>query len=171
MRNIGSTKDSGCTRALEPTFSRALALSCPEQAVPRRCSSADRDHPQRPCHGSAGPCPASTPVARRAFAWRIAGRWSSYFTAQKQNKMAGEKQDNGGTTLNPAGEKDGNTDQGAPNNPPPQDDAVDGDVQARFMERAMAESARLRREAVRLCVTPAEAPAPAICAAVRRLPT
>ena len=86
--------------------------------------------------------------------------------------MAGENGgENGGTTLNPAGEEDGNTDQGAPNNPPPQDDAVDGDVQARFMERAMAESARLRREAFRLCVTPAEAPAPAICAAVRHLPT
>jgi hypothetical protein len=93
--------------------------------------------------------------------------------------MAGENGgENGGTTLNPAGEEDGNTDQGAPNNPPSQNDAVDaqydavdGDVQARFMERAMAESARLRREAFRLCVTPAEAPAPAICAAVRHLPT
>lgn len=61
--------------------------------------------------------------------------------------------------------EDSNTDQGAPNNPPSQDDALDGDVQARFMERAMAESARLRREAVRLCVTPARARNLSCCAA------
>ncbi len=88
--------------------------------------------------------------------------------------MAGEESDaqetqgNGETeTLNPLG-----TGQDAPNNPPSQDDAVDGEVQARFMERALAESLRLRREAVRLCVASppppcTEDPAPAACAVLR----
>lgn len=71
-----------------------------------------------------------------------------------RDTLDSDPQGNGGTeTLNPAVEEDGNTDQGAPNNPPSQDDAVDGNVQALFMQRAMAESERLRREAVRLCVT------------------
>lgn len=38
-----------------------------------------------------------------------------------------------------------------PSNPPSQDEEIiDGEAQARFMERALAESARLRREADRL---------------------
>ena len=39
--------------------------------------------------------------------------------------------------------------QDSPNNPPSQEEAIDGEVQARFLERALAESARLRREADR----------------------
>ena len=39
--------------------------------------------------------------------------------------------------------------QDSPNNPPAQEEAIDGEVQARFLERALAESARLRREADR----------------------
>lgn len=96
--------------------------------------------------------------------------------AVEEDSEAQERQGNGETeTLNPLGtgqDAPNNPGQDAPNNPPSQDDAVDGEVQARFMERALAESLRLRREAVRLCVAPApprvqSPPALAACAMLR----
>ena len=49
--------------------------------------------------------------------------------------------------------QDGEAGQEGPSNPPSQDEEiVDGEAQARFMQRALSESARLRRQADILCV-------------------